>query len=228
MEKQDILYLAAAVAIVAVLALVVKPALSGEDFFGVSLSGGREPEEIPVTTMPTLLPTPLPTTPAPMPSPTAGWNEAPKSLGFVDPGVYQIQSGDTGPRLSTPPAQPQDYSLVSYAVIQGRWSGTTEILHIPFPYWEMHYTAEPLVDVSEDHVTVFPRINIQVMDADDPNRFVRVANPDILDPRLFAENDPRPWIEKFYEGNHDYYFIINTRFVSSYAIEIKVPKRYIS
>ncbi|MDI6719520.1 MAG: hypothetical protein QMD46_07930 [Methanomicrobiales archaeon] len=228
MEKQDILSLAAAMAIVAILALVVKPALSGEDILGVSLPSGREAEATPVPARSAPLPTPRPTTPAPAPSPTAAWNGAPKSIGFVDPAVYQIQSGDSGPRLSTPPAQPQDHSLVTYAVIQGRWSGTTEILRIPFPYWEMHYTAEPLVDVSEDHVTVFPRINIQVMDADDPNRFVRVANPDILDSRLFAENDPRPWIEKFYEGNRNYYFVINARFVSSYTIEIKVPKRYVA
>ncbi|MDD1674677.1 MAG: hypothetical protein LUQ13_03445, partial [Methanomicrobiales archaeon] len=120
----------------------------------------------------------------------------------------------------------QNRTLVTYAVIKGQSSGTTEIVHVPFPYWELHYTVEPLVDISREDVMVFPRINIQVMDADDPSRFVRVINPDQLDTRTWSISDPRPWVEKFYEGNHDYYFILNARFIASYELSIMVPEHY--
>jgi hypothetical protein len=99
-------------------------------------------------------------------------------------------------------------------------------VYIPFPYWELHYTVDPLVDISREDVMVFPRLNIQVMDADDSNRFVRVINPDQLDTRTWSISDPRPWVEKFYEGNHNYYFIINARFISTYELAIMVPEHY--
>jgi hypothetical protein len=39
--------------------------------------------------------------------------------------------------------------------------------------------------------------------------------------------DPRPWVEKFYEGERGYYFIINANSLLSYEIDIQVPTRYI-
>ena len=47
--------------------------------------------------------------------------------------------------------------------------------------------------------------------------------PGGLDSSLWTESDPRPWKEKFYEGQHNYYFVINTQALSSYTIEIRVP-----
>ncbi len=39
--------------------------------------------------------------------------------------------------------------------------------------------------------------------------------------------DPRPWTEKFYEGQRGYYFIINSQLIASYSIDIRVPARYL-
>jgi hypothetical protein len=232
MEKQDILYFVVAIVIVAVMALVVKPVLSGEEVQILPSFAKETPTETPTATI-TPIWTPdmssvstRPPTTVPTPTPTPAWDGTTKSVSFVDPDTYKIDL--TEPILNgTPRANTTiNRSLTTYAKISGKWSGTTEIVHIPFPYWELYYTAEPAVDTSDEDVFVFPRINIQVMDAEDPNRFVRICNPDVLDMRTFEEHDPRPWVEKFYEGNRNYYFVINTRFVSSYTLEIKVPALY--
>ena len=51
--------------------------------------------------------------------------------------------------------------------------------------------------------------------------------PGGLDSTLWTESDPRPWKERFYEGQRNYYFVINTQALSSYTIEIRVPAEYI-
>ncbi len=75
---------------------------------------------------------------------------------------------------------------------------------------------------------ITPIFTLQVMDADDPNRIVRtITPPGGLDSTLWTESDPRPWKEKFYEGQQNYFFVINTQALSSYTIEIRVPAEYI-
>jgi hypothetical protein len=95
---------------------------------------------------------------------------------------------------------------------------------------------------------------LQVMDGSDPNRIVRtITPPGGIDLNLWTgikksvtadysnlptnlqkstsseikTSDPRPWTEKFYEGQRSYYFIIRTQSLESYTIEIKVPTKYI-
>lgn len=83
-----------------------------------------------------------------------------------------------------------------------------------------------------------PQFNLQVMDGNDPNRIVRtITPPGGLDKSLWTSktddegnvisSDPRPWVEKFYEGDRDYFFVINTQSLDSYTIEIRVPLRYL-
>jgi len=229
MARQDILYVVAAVAIVAIMALVVRPALTGES---VSLPafGSPSPTVTPGWIAPTVATPIIPDQTAtilPTSTPTPAWDRTTKTVGFVDPATYNINLNTSIPAGTVQkPTGIQNRTLVTYAVIKGQSSGTTEIVHVPFPYWELHYTVEPLVDISREDVMVFPRINIQVMDADDPSRFVRVINPDQLDTRTWSISDPRPWVEKFYEGNHDYYFILNARFIASYELSIMVPEHY--
>ncbi|KUG19214.1 hypothetical protein ASZ90_011063 [hydrocarbon metagenome] len=127
--------------------------------------------------------------------------------------------------LKTPPGdQRPDAEMVTYAVISDRWSGTTKILHIPFPYWQLDYSnIEPL---NEE----LPRINIQVMDADNPNRFIRSISLIHTDFRAYKEKPElreKQWTETFYEGHRSYYFVINARCIKSYTLEIKVPKKYV-
>ncbi len=101
--------------------------------------------------------------------------------------------------------------------------------------------------------SVSPQFSIQVMDATDPNRIVRsISPPGGIDPDLWAgvtpttpgvtitpkyqatvptptisNTDPRPWTEKFFEGQRGYYFIINSQYLNSYTIKILIPTRYI-
>jgi hypothetical protein len=93
------------------------------------------------------------------------------------------------------------------------------------------------------------------MDATDPNRIVRsISPPGGIDPDLWngvaqqtpavtsttptkytevaatltpSTTDPRPWTEKFFEGQRGYYFIINSQYINSYTIKILIPTRYI-
>jgi hypothetical protein len=82
---------------------------------------------------------------------------------------------------------------------------------------------------------VFPSLTIQVMDANDPNRIVRtVSPPGGINPEMWGTTidgvvvpDPRPWKEKFFEGQRSYFFIINANSLSSYDIEILVPTKYV-
>jgi hypothetical protein len=75
----------------------------------------------------------------------------------------------------------------------------------------------------------FPSMNVQVMDAGDPNRIVRtIEPPGGLDATLWSTSgDPRPWVEKFFEGRKSYYFVVNAHSLSSYSFQIRVPTTYI-
>ena len=42
-----------------------------------------------------------------------------------------------------------------------------------------------------------------------------------------SSTDPRPWLEKFFEGQRGYYFIINSQYINSYTLKILIPTRYI-
>ncbi|MDD1652476.1 MAG: hypothetical protein LUO86_05530, partial [Methanomicrobiales archaeon] len=106
----------------------------------------------------------------------------------------------------------------TYATINGHASGTTQTFDIPFPYWQLEYTASPTALPPD----VFPRIIIQVFDPADPSRPVRVMNQDV-----YTSTQEHPWVEKFYEGNRSYTFGITTRFIDSYTLTIKVPSTYV-
>jgi len=220
-----------------------------------------------ITTIPTTPPTPVPT-----------WNKQVQAVSFVDPSTYHIAPNPTSVTATKINASQPDTTMVTYATISGKYSGTTRIISIPFPYWEISYTVEPATGpmggltqvpslavtptfgesyahsgISGSYSAVNPVFSVQVMDADDPNRFVRIFSPPGgIDPDLWAgkaqptpvvtrapkyaeiaptptlsKTDPRPWIEKFYEGQRNYYFIINSKFIDSYTLNIRVPERYI-
>jgi hypothetical protein len=135
---------------------------------------------------------------------------------FVDPSRYSVQLVETLPDSNhLAPAPTEDPSLRTYAQISGRWSGTTDVIRIPYPSFELHYTLTPSVQPD----IVMPRFSIQVVDADDPNRFVRIVSPP-------GNTYSGSFSERFYEGNHRYYFIITSRYIQSYTIEVKVPEKY--
>jgi hypothetical protein len=260
MEKRDLLMVVLGLAIVLVVAFVAKPMLTGKPVdmsVPVAIPGIATPTSTPVPTVDdgyaryqasknnpvNVVPTSAPTT---VPS----WSGQSKDLGFVDPARYNQNPAPTPiPHTGVFSETNTDATnqMVTYVTIEGKDPGSTEPIPMPFPYWEIRYTVDPwettpsggtsgskAAGVAESFGTqLFPSFSIQVMDADQPNRTVRVITPPGgLDSKYWSkgkEYDPRPWVEKFYEGveNHNYYFVITPHMVHSYRIDVMVPQRYV-
>jgi len=256
MDKKAVMYAVGAMIIILIVALFIKPIATGQPL-NIGLpgattlhptypvptpgSGGLTHVVIPATSVSTPPPTPVPT-----------WDKNVVKLAFVNPSSYGISLNQSLPNGTRIDSAGRDTSRVIFATVSGQYSATTQIMHIPFPYWEIWYTVEPAgkmggkdqklssstvqggegsgishtVIQGSFSVTV-PRFTLQVMDAADPNRIVRtITPPGGLDSTLWTGSDPRPWKEKFFEGQKSYFFIINTRALSSYTIEIRVPAEY--
>ena len=225
MEKKDILVVVISIAAFAVLALLVKPLLAGQS---LGLPIGGQNQEGTIAPAYTLAQTPgvsttvppgkrIPTTPAtPAPTPTAAWDGTVKTVGFVDqPGDQVLPPANP----TIPPDSAPNRSLTTFAEIKGQWSGTSDKVYIPYPSWVMEYTGEPTT-LSGD---VFPRLIIQVFDTQNPNR----DNLPVINQEIIGNPPDDPWSVKLYEGNREYYFKVDTRFVKSYTITIKIPSEYI-
>jgi len=277
MDKKDITYIIAAFCIILVIAFVIKPMATGQPVnTGISFATPTPS----VTATPLVVyanvTTVLTTTP---PTPVSTWNQKTQTVAFVDPGTYHLPTNQSIPQGTRINSTLPDTARTVYATISGRYSGTTQIINIPFPYWELSYTVDPQIgpmsgpaiqsiaitptlgqDISRSGIqgsygSVSPAFSIQVMDASDPNRIVRsISPPGGIDPDLWAgikqptpavtsttakkyteiaptstpaTTDPRPWTEKFFEGQKEYYFIINSKYLNSYTINILIPTRYI-
>jgi hypothetical protein len=281
MDKQDMMYLAAGLILVLVIALVIKPMVTGHPVdTGISVATTTplpvavadqqivSPEPHIVLTSTSFIPTPTPT---PIPSPVPTWNpKVTQTVAFVNPSTYGVSFNQSIPAGTRINSVPYDTNMTTFATIASNngSSGTTGIMYVPFPYWELWYTVDPAgpaggkgQSFSSSTVTVGPtsgmkgsgssqtviqgsfsvtnpQFTINVMDGNDPNRIVRtITPPGGLDSSLWVtttdadgniiSTDPRPWIEKFFEGQRNYYFIITTHSLSSYSIQIRVPTRYI-
>jgi hypothetical protein len=277
MDKKDVMYGVAAIVIILVMALVVKPIMTGQPIntgipAPVKTAIIQNQTVTPITPFPTQMGTPQISTPTPTPVPT--WDKTVQNVGFVNSSTYGVSLTQAIPNGTRFDNLPLNTSMTSYAKINGQFSGTTQVIKIPFPYWEMVYTVEPVSETKPSSVQVAstkgsgvaagsgvqgsyssatPAFTIQVMDAEDPNRIVRtISPPGGIDINLWkgikgsinpastpkkgqlASNsadtpitDPRPWTEKFFEGQRSYYFIINAQLLKSYSIDIRVPTRYI-
>jgi hypothetical protein len=132
------------------------------------------------------------------------------------------------------PAFPESSGLATLITFSGQSGRTSDAFSVPAGYWELWYTADPLTAGGQDSVSasgsnsaVFPYLSIQVIDKTNSDRVVEtVEPPGGLDKTLWAKSgmDPRPWKQKFYEGNKEYYFVITTKHIKSYTIEVRVPK----
>jgi len=279
MEKQDMMYLAAGLILVLVIALVIKPMVTGRPVeTGIAVATTTPlPVTVvyhqPVPVAPHIVstaPTPLPT---PTPTPVPTWNPAvTPTVIFVNSSTYGVSFNPSSPGGTQFANNQPDTNLTTYTTIASDTgsSGTTGVMYIPFPYWELWYTVNPVGEIipasqqvtptnaeqpsysgiSGSYSTLKPQFTIQVMDGNDPNRVVRTISPqggidldlwigvqptsDVNAPRKYLTEptpvpatDPRPWVEKFYEGQRSYYFIITAQALESYSIQIRVPTRYI-
>ena len=240
MDKKAVMYAVGALVIILVAALVVKPVVTGQP-----LNTG-----LPVATTTTFIlttpaaaDTPTPTrqvSPAPaLPTVMPTWDGKVVTLGFVE--------SEPVPNATRSDPDPVNTSTTSYAKISGKFGGTTRIMEMPFPYWELVYTVDPVTATEPGSVNVIqtdggvphsgvqgsysgvmPEFTVTVMDADDPDRVVRtISPPGGINLEMWKKSDPRPWTEKFYEGQRSYYFIITSKLLNSYSIDIRIPSKYI-
>jgi hypothetical protein len=242
MEKRTIAIIALAVGIVLVVALLVAlPAVTGRDPIiplPVQLFPTPTPEPTPLLLPPTHAVTgPITLTPTPTPA----WSGDSRSLWYAS--TLPQTTVPTYTRL--PYATPEPEVFLSYVTIQSDFGGVTQTFSIPFPYWELHYTVDPwettfIGETSSrmggpaDYfaVQVFPTFVIEVRNAGDDSLFREITPPGGLDAKYWKkgkEYDPRPWVEKFYEGSleREYYFVIRAHAIHSYKIDVMVPARYI-
>jgi hypothetical protein len=255
MDKKAVMYTIGGLVLILLVALVVKPLVTGQPL-NIGLPSAATPipamvvttpgsgtidySVVPVTSVKTVVPTPVPT-----------WNRNVMKVQFVNPSTYGISLNQSLPNGTRIDSVGRNTSRIIFATVSGQYSATTQVMRIPFPYWELWYTVEPAGtmggkdqklsssivkgsgDTSHSFVqgsfsVITPRFILQVMDADDPNRIVQtITPPGGLDSTLWTESDPRPWKEKFFEGQKNYFFIITTQALSSYSIEIRVPADYL-
>ncbi|HMA05340.1 MAG TPA: hypothetical protein VKO45_05375 [Methanomicrobiales archaeon] len=218
MEKQDILVVVIAIVAFAVLALLVRPLLVGPIAGTGPGTGIRTTPTVAVTPSVTQVVTPaktVPTLPPTTPAPTPTWDGSVKSVGFVGQPEGQVTPT---PNPTIPQPSLQNRSLVTYATISNRWPGTTENVYVPAPWWVLEYTAEPMALPPN----AYPMLIIQVFDAQDPNRLVIAP----IRQYIYEEPSDTPWSQKLYEGRRTYYFRVDTSFIKTYTIRIKVPLEY--
>ena len=129
---------------------------------------------------------------------------------------------------------PESEKFTTLITVNGQTGKTSDTFSVPGGYWELWYTADPLITGGQDSVSssgsnsaLFPYFSIQVIDKTNPNNVVETIEPQGgLDKTLWAKTgiDPRPWKQKFYKGNKEYYFVITAKHLKSYTIEVRIPK----
>ena len=217
MEKRDVIMVVLGLAIVLVVAFVVKPMITGKP---VDMS---IPVAIPGIATPTHTPTPVVTVDdayerykasqnVPQvtvvhtltPTPTPSWSGQATGLGFVDPARYnQTPTPTPIPHtgISSQTSGFDSNSMAIYATIEGKEPGSTQPISMPFPYWELRYTVNPYETTTSGTTgsktqgvaessgyQVFPSFSIRVIDTDQPNTTVRtITPPGGLDAKLWAK-----------------------------------------
>ena len=122
--------------------------------------------------------------------------------------------------------------LTTLISVTGKTGQTSDAFNVTGGYWELRYTADPIATGGQDSVSssgsnsaVFPYLQIQVIDKNSDRVVTSVEPPGGLDKNLWQKSglDPRPWKQKFYEGNKEYYFVITAKHLTSYTVEARIP-----
>ncbi|RPI36176.1 MAG: hypothetical protein EHM53_12805, partial [Methanoregulaceae archaeon] len=91
MDKKDVMYGIAAIVIILIMALVVKPMMTGQPV-NTGIPVPVTTAVIPAATAPAVTPvqTPVVTTRIPTPAPSPPWNNTVQTVGFVNSSVYGV------------------------------------------------------------------------------------------------------------------------------------------
>lgn len=120
--------------------------------------------------------------------------------------------------------------MTTIATITGDSGFQERTVTIPCGYWELWYTADPVITGGQDshsasgtNSAVFPVLKMVVSEAESGDEVETVEPPGGLDKNLWQRaGDPRPWSKKFYTGNKEFTFMIEAHHVRSYAMDIRV------
>lgn len=218
MERRDIMVIAGALLVVLILAVVVKPMLTGQapnlGLPEVSAPSGPVEPIAPPSVQETLV---QPSTH----EPSEGYENVEPELSPVQTTIPGASPGDIGPVPTLISWQPDPENpmpaiqMVEYADIVGKYTGSTSPFRIPTPYWEITYNVSPSGDMP---VFLMDIIEKGSSGADDKTIRSYVFRPDKI---------PDPKESRFFEGGRDYYLRITAEQVDSYRIRIAIPLKYI-
>jgi hypothetical protein len=207
MNKGDYLVIIAAFIIVLLMAVVVKPLLTGEEVVFLPKSPEpviMQPGQTGIVQPEITMPVPVQTTPEMTVPPTPSVTE-------IGPTVTKTPEGSMwqpNPDMPMPSIQ-----MVPYATLTSKYNGKTGTFLMPYPYWEIQYTVIPL---GENPVFVLDVMEEGVQ----KDRLVRTITW-----RPGTEPDPKEG--RFFEGGRYYYFVITAEELQEYTITISVPLKYI-
>ncbi|MDX8550964.1 hypothetical protein KHC33_09180 [Methanospirillum sp. J.3.6.1-F.2.7.3] len=213
MEKRDIIVILAAIIVVFIMAVVVKPVITGQPVIflpespPVTESSDYEiyPETpytiAPVDTEVVLTPEQTQIPEETQPISTATNVQAPTPT--LTPMTWQPNPDDPMPAIQ----------MTNYAEIIGKYTGSTSPFRIPTPYWELHYNVTP-ADMSAS-------FSIDVIEkSEKEEKTIRTISW-----RDGKEPDPREF--RFFEGGKEYYISILANQLKEYRIIIQIPLKYI-
>lgn len=154
------------------------------------------------------------------------------SAGTYPGGAVQPVSATNDQALAqpTPPPLIKPWpGLTTIATITGESGNQATDVMIPCGYWELWYTADPLITGAQNshsatgsNSAVFPALKMNIIDKNSGENIETVEPPGGLDWTLWQRaGDPRPWSKKIYRGNREVTFDITARHVKSYAIEVR-------
>ncbi|MDR2855313.1 MAG: hypothetical protein LBV40_04060 [Methanomicrobiales archaeon] len=211
MEREDVMVIVAAIAIVLLMAVVFKPLITGQSatFLPEKTLEEEQTFEAGWVDMESTQPTYSPAlTQVPDPIPTQ------HSTPTFSP--TQTPSEPVGMTWQPDPENPMpNIQMTNYAEIVGRYSGATEKFVIPVPYWEVHY------EIGYDEVKT-PEFSIDVHEIE--NGIDSIIRTMTFKP----EKKPDPVENRFYKGGYTYYISINAKDITQYKIQIMVPEKYIA
>jgi|GEM_PF-812198 len=219
MERRDILAIVAALAVVLILALVVKPMLTHQapnlglpetPAPSVPVEQGPAESGVVVTGPTEIVLTPEPTAVQASATPTEiepqkTGSEIGKPLTSLTPVTWQPDADNPMPAVQ----------MITYADIVGKYTGSTAPFRIPTPYWEIAYNITP-----SGSMPVFMMDVIQKGVSGEPDKTIRS-----MVYRQGKEPDPKEG--RFFEGGHEYSLNITADQLEKYRITISIPLKYL-
>ena len=215
MERRDILVIVCALAVVLILALVVKPMLTGK---AVDLGLPETPAPtVPVESVPPSVPSEIISAiSTPTPEPTITGSNAPSGNSGSETGSGSVLPSPTAVSWQPDPENPMPaVQMVEYADIVGKYTGSTAPFRIPTPYWEVAYNVTPS---GSDPVFLMDVVEKGDVGSEDKTIRSYVYRTGKL---------PDPKEGRFFEGGRDYYLKITADQLEKYRVIISIPLKYI-